>query len=818
MPETAETQTSMAEPLRKILLQEKATGFKDSTVMGGMDRFLQRWAVDLEPVVGKPPTYSGLTPFQRRRWAGQVMAQLGASSATAKAPAVAKPATAVRARTRSRATPPPIALSLDDPISRLPGVNAGHVPKLKRLGVEKVGDLLYLYPNRHNDFANVRKVADLQVGEEQTVVARVWEARETRPGGRRRSTECILGDETGNIRAVWFNQPYLVRAFRTGAQLVVSGRVYAFRGQKVFESPEYELLEGQEELLHTGRLVPVYPLVDGLYQRTLRRWVKRSLDMGLPQVEEYLPSEVSHRAGLMALRNAISQAHYPDTEADKDSSRRRLAFDELFFMQVAVLSRRRAWQQEGEGIPLEADPRMLEAFLSSLPFTLTAAQERVLKEILDDMGKPKPMSRLLQGEVGSGKTAVAAAALLVAAFAGYQGALAAPTEILAEQHFMTITHLLSGLAQPIKEENQVSVYIDPFPRPISIGLLTGSLSAKARREMHQRIADGTIDIAVGTHALMQEEVGFHSLALAVVDEQQRFGVMQRSSLRQKGGEGNGHRPHLLAMSATPIPRSLALTLYGDLDISVLDQLPPGRQPIRTRWVPSEQRDVAYTFVKKEVASGRQAFIICPLIDESEAIQSRAAVTEHERLSREVFPDLRLGLLHGRLPLKEKEQAMEAFRRGETDVLVSTPVVEVGVDVPNATVMLIDGAERFGMAQLHQFRGRVGRGEHSSYCMLLADTPSEEARERLKVVERLSDGFALAEEDLRLRGPGDYLGTRQSGLPNLRMARLSDQDILATARHEASQLLESDPHLEREEHRLLAQRLREYTGSLGPEIS
>ncbi|MBI4299433.1 MAG: ATP-dependent DNA helicase RecG [Chloroflexi bacterium] len=786
---------SPEELLEKILLQEKAHGFKDSVVLGGLDRFLQRLEQELRPLIGDMPSYSDLTPVQREEWVSKTMPRLN------KFPDAPRPRRV-----------PPRTLSLEDDVSKLRGVTPANIPRLRRLGLTKIQDLLYLFPHRHNDFANIRKIAELTVDETQTIVATVWEARQIMLGNRR-SAEAILGDDSGNIRAVWFNQPYLAKSFKTSARVVISGRVNLFRGQRVFESPEYELLHGQEELIHTGRLVPVYPLVEGLGQRTLRRWVKQTLDSTLHQVADFLPEEMRHRAGLMGLENAIAQAHYPETEADQRASRTRLAFDELFLMQLAVLSRKREWQQQGAGIPIKADQPLLGAFFASLPFTLTSAQERAIGEILKDMEKDCPMSRLLQGEVGSGKTLVALVALLTAASNSYQGALMAPTEILAEQHFITTSHMLSSLGRPIQEENLVSVYIDPFPRPISLGLLIGSLSRKAKEEMQRRIAAGSVDIVIGTHALIQQEVAMPNLALAVVDEQHRFGVMQRSSLRQKG-----KWPHLLAMSATPIPRSLALTLYGDLDISVLDQLPAGRQEIQTRWVVPEKRRAAYNFLRQEISKGRQAFVICPLIEGSDTIQAKAAVEEHEKLSRDVFPDLRLGLLHGRMAMKEKEEAMDAFRRGELDILVSTPVIEVGIDVPNATVVLIDGADRFGLAQLHQFRGRVGRGQHKSYCILLADAPSAEARERLKLVEELKDGFALAEADLRFRGPGDYLGTRQSGLPDLRVARISDVEILALARREASNLLDSNPHLEGGAYRLLSLRFKEYSAALAGEMS
>ena len=801
--------TSKIESLAGILQREEVAGYQDSTVIGGLDKFLLRWTSELKLVLGEITSYSILTPPQREFWAKNAIDKIGGGdSATQNRPAkVSKPRP--RKAPPAKKAPP---LRFKDSVTKLKGIRRQDVAKLKKLGAETVGDLVYHFPHRHNDFADIRNVSDLQLGEDQTVVVTVWEANETRTGPRRSSTQAVLSDETGNVRATWFNQGYLAKTFRQGTKLVLSGKVNVFRGSFVFESPEYELLTGQEELVHTGRLVPVYPIVTGLPQRTLRRLVKQALDVGISQITEVLPEDVRHRAGLMGLQNAISQAHYPDNAADWTAARRRLAFDELLLLQLAVLSRKRRWQQEDDGIALKVDGVALDAFLGSLPFELTKAQSKVLDEILGDIAQATPMSRLLQGDVGSGKTVVAATALVLAALNGHQGALIAPTEILAEQHYLTLTHLLSG--KPEAAGDHVAVVGDGIlPQPIKIGLLLGSLSKKNKDEMHERISAGEIDVMIGTHALIQEGVEPPSLALAVVDEQHRFGVMQRASIR-----GKGRKPHLLAMSATPIPRSLALTVYGDLDVSVLDEMPPGRQPIKTRWLAPDKRDVAYEFVRKQVAEGRQAFIVCPLIEESEALQTRSAVEEHQRLSTKVFPELSLGLLHGRMKLREKEATMERFQADELSVLVSTPVIEVGIDVPNATVMLVDGADRFGLAQLHQFRGRVGRGEHQSFCLLLADSPGEEARERLKLVERIDDGFELAEEDLRIRGPGDYMGTRQSGLPQLKVARITDHDVLGLARREATRMLDADPGLDREEHRLLGDAVKRIADSLTDEMS
>ena len=809
--------------LANILRLEARKGFADEVVTGGLDKFLELASDELAPVVSELPGYAHMTPAERREWAVGVMRRIAANTpkdgavrrpAAQAAPqpstatvAIPQPRRAAPARP-PRPPPPPVKVALSDSVSLLRSVNKSHLPKLEKLGVSTVEDLLYQFPARHLDYANIRKVNELVPGEEQTTVVTVWEARVTSGRDpRRRATQAVLGDDTGNLHATWFNNPYVARSLRPETKVALSGRVGAFGGRPRFENPDYDILEGSDSQVHSGRLVPVYPLTKGLYPRTARRMAREVLDAALDKVEETLPAAMLERLGLVGVRDAISQMHFPDTTQHYATARSRLAFDELLVRQLAVLTRRLRWR-ESDGIPLAANSARLSAFLESLPFRLTGAQARALEEILADLRDSRPMSRLLQGDVGSGKTVVAAAALLAAVFDGYQGALMAPTEILAEQHYLSITRMLSaGGEAPTLDENVASLAMPSLGRPVVVALLLGSMRKRAKDDLHGRIADGEVDILIGTQALIQDSVDMPRLAVAVVDEQHRFGVMQRSSLR-----GKGVRPHMLAMSATPIPRSLALTLYGDLDVSVIDEMPPGRQPVRTVLVAPERRAAAYEGLRREVQQGRQAFVVCPLVEESEAIQSRAAVEEYEKLSSGVFPDLRLGLLHGRMPLREKELVLEQFQRGEYDVLVTTPVVEVGIDVPNATVMLIDGADRFGLAQLHQFRGRVGRGVHRGHCLLLADSPGEDARERLKLMERIQDGFALAEEDLRLRGAGDYMGTRQSGLPDLRVALPSDQSLLALARREAQKLLGEDPDLEREEHAALARRFRKLSAN------
>ena len=798
------------EPLRKILELECKKGYVDSAVIGGLDRFLGNWAGQAIESITNPqllsrfhklhlinPNYTSLTKQQRKEWINNVVHFLDGAELAEEEKGEVKPTPLVGRRSPKPKQPSVIAeQSIDSPITVIRGISSSLATKFNRLGVKTVRDLLYFFPHRHLDYSQRKSISQLIEGEEQTISANVWQAQEIMLGGRR-STEAIVGDETGNVRVVWFNQPYLAKKLATNTRIILSGKVSLFKGRHVFESPEWELGEDKEPI-HTGRLVPLYHLTQGLHPRQVRKLLKEVVDQWAWQVEDFLPLEIRGRCNLLELPEAISQAHYPEDEVLKDRARVRLAFDELFLLQLGVLSKKRDWQESQPGSPFSAKTPALDTFIKSLPFELTAAQQRVLNELLADLQKPRPMSRLLQGEVGSGKTVVATAALLVAAANSYQGAFMAPTEILAEQHFSAICELLSRVGHQEEGEGYLYTYSGLLSHPLTVALLIGDINQVRKQELQKRIADGDIDIVIGTHALIQKGVEFSRLGLAVVDEQHRFGVTQRSALRQKGAS-----PHVLVMTATPIPRTLALTLYGDLDLSVIDQLPPGRQVIKTKWLKPGQRDSAYAFIHRQVASGRQAFVICPLIEESEAIQAKAAIAEYERLAEEVFPELRLGLLHGRMPTVEKDKIMRRFRSGELDILVSTPVVEVGIDVPNATVMLVESADRFGLSQLHQFRGRVGRGQEQSYCMLLAQNPSEIGRQRLDIIEKVQDGFELAEEDLSLRGPGEFFGTKQSGLPNLRMAKISDVGLLELARNEAIKLFQTDPDLAAPEHQLLA---------------
>ncbi len=822
---------------RNVIGLESQRGFNNSAVVGGLDRFRERWRAEMESLT--PPgadtgfllqrNYGDMSPAQRENWGRQWLDLLaGNAPPTVKKepgncpqgsggegqrqhvpaldPAVELTAVDTLPKPRPALRLQPGGQSVDDPVDRLRGINTKMSERLKRLDVATVRDLLYLFPRRHDDFSNVVNIAELVPGQDCTVVATVWESRVVAQGprGRRQDTEAVLGDNTGNLRVIWFGQRYLARTLPPGRRVAISGKADVFRGQPVFESPAVEPLEREEAGIHTGRMVPVYPLTEGLNARALRGFTWDALQNWLGGVEETLSPDVAGSdslAGMMPLREAIFQAHFPDDEETWQAARSRLAFDELLTLQLAVLGRRRESQVEVRGASVDPPAGVVDNFLRSLPFELTGAQIRCIDEIGKDMkrGAP-PMNRLLQGEVGSGKTVVALAGLLSAAVAGFQGALMAPTEVLAEQHFRSVSRMLEGLPRPVREDNMFSVHLEGLARPVSVGLLTGSVRAPVKRMLTAMSADGTLDLVIGTQALIQEGVSIPALALAVADEQHRFGVMQRTALRQRGGEN----PHTLIMSATPIPRTLSMTLYGDLDISTIDELPAGRQRVGTRWVPQEKRSGAYQFVRDQVAEGRQAFVVCPLIDESSSIEARAATEEYERLSGEVFPDLMVGLLHGRMHSRDKDRVLRSFSNGDLDVLVTTAVVEVGIDVPNASVMLIEGAERFGLAQLHQFRGRVGRGEHRSYCFLLSsETQSAAAKERLSALERTHDGFELAEIDLELRGPGDFFGTRQSGLPSLRMAQFSDRALLQSARELASRIAGEDPELKAPQHSALA---------------
>ena len=675
---------------------------------------------------------------------------------------------------------------LQQSVTILKGVGPKIAEKLNRLGAESIWDLLYIFPHRYDDYSLMKPINRLQYGEQVTVIGTLWEARARRTRTNQVMVQAMLNDGTGQIQATWFNQPWIADKIQAGTQVVMRGKVEQYLGRPVFNSPAWEPIE--MDSLRNNRIVPIYPLTEGLKAHKMRQLMGQAVPYWAARVPDPLPEPVRRRQKLYSLPQAIHLTHQPESQETLQVARQRLIFDELFLLQLGMQRQKREWQGE-PGIPLQADPAHLIRFRNALAFDLTGAQTRVIDEIVADMARAVPMNRLLQGDVGAGKTVIAAAAIVMAVKANAQAALMAPTEILAEQHYQGLSKLLE-------------------PLDISVCLLTGSTPEGERAQILAGLASGQIQLAIGTHALIQEGVAFHNLALAVIDEQHRFGVDQRAALREKGvATDNGRsNPHVLVMSATPIPRTLALSLYGDLDLSILDEMPPGRQEIKTRWLRRSERERAYSFVRGQIEQGRQAYVIYPLVEESDKIDEKAAVAEYERLQSEIFPNLKVGLIHGRLKSREKETVMRSFYNGETDILVATSVIEVGVDVPNSTIMLIEGANRFGLAQLHQFRGRVGRGEHQSYCLLIADSGSAVAEERLQALEQTNDGFELAEKDLEIRGPGQFFGRRQSGLPELKLASLLDMEMVARAREEAEKIYQADPELEQDEHKLLQEQV------------
>ena len=725
-----------------------------------------------------------------------------ASSLPPRAPAPARSAAPPSDPAYASVRPTPVGTaSLSASVNRLPGIGSVYSELLGKIGIHTIGDLLWLLPRRYDDYRTMKPIYQLRDGDQVTILANLWDLKSKRlPGRGATIVTALLGDSTATIQVSWFN-PYVLKQLKTGQSYVFSGKVQSYMGRLTMRNPEFD--EPDKDLLNTGRLAPVYPLTKGLSAKRMRKIAQTVVTEWGRHVHDHLPEAVRQRAGLLTLAQALEQVHFPDDDASLQAARQRLAFDELFLIQIGVLRQRQEYRSlPAPRFPLDASGQA--AFVEALPFAFTGAQARTVRSLLDDLTGERPMSRLLQGDVGSGKTAVAANAMWAVAVNGAQAAMMAPTEILAEQHYRGLSRLFAPLT--VQE------------RPVRVALLTGNVKGAERAATLAALAAGEIDIMVGTQALIQEGVEFRNLGLAIIDEQHRFGVRQRALLRGKAGAEEGAEdrtdselpaPHLLVMTATPIPRTLSLTLFGDLDVSVIDEMPPGRQPIKTRWMLSRERERAYSFVRRQVESGRQAFIIYPLVEESDSLAVKAAVPEYELLCREVFPQLRLGLLHGRMKSAEKDAVMQAMQRGELDILVATSVVEVGIDIPNATVILIEDAQRFGLAQLHQFRGRVGRGEHASYCILISDATTANAAERLHALEQSQDGFALAEKDLQLRGPGDFFGTRQSGLPDLKMAQLSDLRTLESAREEATHLLQIDSDLTMPEHVALARKARQF---------
>lgn len=646
-----------------------------------------------------------------------------------------------------------------------------YLNKLKEFNITTLEDFLYYFPRSYKDLSEFRQISDLRTDEVNTVKGKIQSIVNLRTRTGKTLTKAIFSDETGSIEVVWFNQKHLKNMIRKGDTVILSGKAQFALGKLSMASPQYELMKLDQ--VHTGRIVPIYP------ERGIitSKWVRNKIYSLIKHAKffpESLPAEIIESEQLMSLAESMQHIHFPETREHLEKAQRRLGFEELFRLQLVALENKYEWRRAAEekGMTIRIEKDCIKQLLETLPFSLTDAQKRAVVDILNDLKKPYPMMRLLEGDVGSGKTVVAALAAFNTIKNGYQTSLMAPTEVLAKQHFKGMLKLLTPLG-------------------VRVDFLAGSMTKKEKERIIIALKNHSIDLVVGTHALIQESVDFADLGLAIIDEQHRFGVKQRDILAGYG------TPHVLSMTATPIPRTLAMTLYGDQDLTIIDELPPGRKEIVTRIVPEHKRTDAYRWVEESIRMGRQAYVICPLIDDSEAIQSKSAKKEFERL-QSIFPQLKLGLLHGKMKQKDKDAIMIDFSEQKIDILISTTVIEVGIDVPNATIIMIEGAERFGLAQLHQLRGRVGRGDHQSYCFLFT-TPQDDSDDQYRVSKRLkamaqhSSGFVLAEVDLELRGPGEVYGVKQSGIPDLKMASLTDAQLVAQARAAAEKVAQNRVH-------------------------
>lgn len=673
---------------------------------------------------------------------------------------------------------------LEKSVRFVKGVGESKSLLFNKIGIYTVEDVIYYFPREYEDRSRIKSIIQLKDGDACSFEGMVASAvSETRPRKGLTIQKLLIRDGTGSIIATWFNQGYLKKTFKVGEKYIFYGKISKKYGVLEVQNPVFEKVQAGE-MKNTCRIMPIYHATARLTQNAIRSVVRNALKLVEGKLQDPIPAQIRNKYYLSELNYCIQNIHFPNSSEDLKNARYRLVFEELLLLQLGLLSIKNTLENSGNGIVFLKTPE-IEEFIRELPFELTSAQKRVFAEIEKDMESEKIMNRLVQGDVGSGKTIVAALALFKAVKSGYQGTLMVPTEILAEQHYKSISPLMEKWG-------------------IKTALLTGSVPKGEKTRILEGLKEGSIDIVIGTHALIEDNVEFKQLGLVVTDEQHRFGVRQRTALLRKG-----QNPDMIVMTATPIPRTLALILYGDLDISIIDELPPGRKPVKTYAVDESMRTRINNFIRRKVQEGRQVYIVCPLVEESDAIDAKSALETAERIAKIDFPDLRVGLIHGKMKSKEKEEIMNDFVEGKIDILVSTTVIEVGVNVPNATVMVVENAERFGLAQLHQLRGRVGRGEHQSYCILYNSGDSEIARQRMKIMEKTNDGFVISEKDLELRGPGDFFGTRQHGIPDLKIANLyRDIEILKTAQKAALELMEQDRFLEKPENRLLKSKISE----------
>lgn len=771
---------------KKIIMLEISKNYENKAVVGGgLDGYMEtnaQYFVHLtrtyQDKYGKKPIYSVLDSAGRKIFCNRLIEEIDFLLNDNKNENSSKPKNKKIEKK----------LTLDSEIKSLGRVSSKVINMFKQNQIFTLYDVLTFYPRRHRDFNDIKKVNELIAGEIQTVVLTVWEAKTMRYRNGVNATVGILGDDTGNVKVQWFGRSWLVKQLKPNAKVIISGKVNIFRGSILFSGNfEYEIIDtdSQTDLTHVGRFVPVYPLSGQIHQRTIRQIVKKTLNLVGNQVQEFLPKSLISKQNLMNLPDAIKQFHYPDDIHKYANARKRIVFDEFFLLQCAWLLKKREQKSTQKSNKIRISWDFVDGFFQSLDFVPTQSQVQIIREITKDLDKHEPMSRMLQGEVGSGKTLVAIVTALSVIEKKFRAAIMAPTEILAEQHYIKTLDLFKNKIQ--LSDFHTSISLANNMKNITIGLFLGSMSAKDKLIMSKNINNGEIDLIIGTHTLIQENIKIPKLALNIIDEQHRFGVLQRSSIKSS----DQIHPHTLTMSATPIPRSLALTVYGDLDLSELTELPFGERRVKTKYIKSSRLKSGYSHIKKQIEEGRQAIVVCPLIEESEKMNSDSAQKIFQQLQSEIFPQFNVGLIHGRLKISDKENIMNSFRNGEINILVSTTVIEVGVDIPNASVMLILSADRFGMSQLHQLRGRVGRGEHEGFCILVSDNDNEHTIERLKIFERITNGFELSVEDLRIRGEGDVMQTKQSGIPLFKVANLiQDRDIQESSRTLAEEFISS----------------------------
>ena len=777
--------------LKKIINLEISKSYDNKSVVGeGLDGYFETNAQYFSILIrnyqdkyGNKPVYSTLNVSARKIFCDRLLKEINELLVDRKI----KPKSNVQKNKNLISKNKEITLNSN--LKSLGRVSTKVINMFRKQGVESLSDVLSFYPRRHRDFNDIKKVNQLIPGEIQTVVLTVWEAKTIRYRNGVNATVGILGDETGNVKVQWFGRTWLVNQLKPGVKVIISGKVNVFRGSNIFSGNfEYEIIDTdlKTDLTHVGRFVPVYPLSGQIHQRTIRQIVKKTINLVGDKVEDLLPESIISKLNLINLSEAVKQFHYPDDLNKYHQARKRIVFDEFFFLHCAWLLKKKEEKTKNKANKIRISWNFIDGFFDSLKFKPTQSQIEIIREITKDLNKNHPMTRLLQGEVGSGKTLVAIVTALSVIHQGYKASVMAPTEILAEQHYIKTLDLFSNKSN-LNNYHSI-IKIDKNSTNINIGLFLGSMPQKDKLEMAGKINNGEIDLIIGTHTLIQENIKIPKLALNVVDEQHRFGVLQRSSIKSS----KRIYPHTLTMSATPIPRSLALTAYGDLDLSELTELPFGERKVKTKYINSSRLKSGYSHVSKEIEKGRQAIVVCPLIEESEKLNSASAENIFKELNLTTFKQYRVGLIHGRLKLAEKEKIMQDFRNGIIDVLVSTTVIEVGVDIPNASVMLILSADRFGLSQLHQLRGRVGRGEHEGYCILVSDNENEQTQERLKIFERITNGFQLSVEDLRIRGEGDVTNTKQSGIPMFKVANLiDDKEIQESSRIIAKNFIGND---------------------------